>query len=138
MPLGDDSMCLTLIMHVGNFTFILNNYETRIKKFTPEFAQLVTSEPCKVYRELLDCATNFRSWKCVTRQFGPLLYSGGIHRDWVGHPRRFFAPGGSTSWRCACVHDRDLDNPHLRVYPDCEPTAVTCKVNKEKLRQMEG
>ncbi len=66
-------------------------------------------------------------------------YSGGVHRDWVGFPRRFFAPGvGGRTWRCACVHERDLSSPHVRLYPDCDPAATTCKVNKEKLKQLES
>ncbi|XP_002731230.1 neuferricin-like [Saccoglossus kowalevskii] len=67
--------------------------------------------------------------------------SGGIARDWVGVPRKFFKPG-STQSRCACIRTTgppsdqpdakdhanrgDLDNPNIREYEDCEPTSVSC------------
>jgi predicted heme/steroid binding protein len=63
--------------------------------------------------------------------------SGGVHRDWVGFPRRYFAPG-STSWRCSCVHERDLNSPHVKLYPDCDPKAVSCKVDTEKLKKLKS
>ena len=61
--------------------------------------------------------------------------SGGVVRDWVGYPRRFFAPG-TKSWRCACIHESDLGSPHVKLYPDCEPSATECKVNPEKIKQL--
>ena len=61
--------------------------------------------------------------------------SGGVHRDWVGYPRRYFAPG-SKSWRCSCVREEDLDNPHVKLYPDCDPTSIRCKVDPNKLKQL--
>ncbi len=56
-------------------------------------------------------------------------------RDWVGYPRRFFAPG-TTDWRCACAHEDDLDDPKLKLYPDCEPMSSECKVNAEKIKAL--
>ncbi|XP_041376842.1 neuferricin-like [Gigantopelta aegis] len=69
--------------------------------------------------------------------------SGGVERDWVGVPRQYFQPG-RTYPRCACVrttgppsgqddlalHDNrgDLDNPKLKLYDGCEPTAESCHV----------
>lgn len=53
----------------------------------------------------------------------------------MGYPRRFFAPG-TKQWRCACVHERDLDSPHLRLYPDCDTESHECHVNPEKMKAM--
>ena len=62
-------------------------------------------------------------------------FSGGVHRDWVGFPRRFFAPG-TKSWRCACIHEKDLDSPHIKPYPNCEEPTVECKVNPDQLAKL--
>ena len=62
-----------------------------------------------------------------------LSFSGGIERDWVGVPRRYFAPG-AAKWRCACVNEPDLNSPHMRLYPDCDPTADLCKVYTDKIK----
>lgn len=64
-----------------------------------------------------------------------LSCSGGVHRDWVGYPRRFFALG-TKQWRCACVHERDLGNPQIRLYPDCDPSSTECKVDPEKIKEL--
>lgn len=61
--------------------------------------------------------------------------SGGIQRDWVGYPRRFFAPGTKT-WRCACIHKRDLDSPHVKPYPDCDPDSTLCQVDSKKMKEL--
>lgn len=67
--------------------------------------------------------------------------SGGIERNWVGVPRKYFR-SGKTEPRCACVRttgpptdDRqsksnngDLDNPNLREYPNCEKLSERCRV----------
>ena len=64
--------------------------------------------------------------------------SGGIKRNWVGVPRKLYFPGRSE--RCACVKDSgeslfepgakndngDLDNPHLKLYEDCDVKASSC------------
>lgn len=64
--------------------------------------------------------------------------SGGIERNWVGVPRKFFKPGQEE--RCACVKNTgssssgsknndnrgDLDNPNLKEYPNCSPDAASC------------
>ena len=69
--------------------------------------------------------------------------SGGIERNWVGLPRRFFYPGRRE--RCACIKDfgppsadmeeetwtsgnGDLGNPHLKEYEGCDSKASSCKV----------
>jgi len=76
-------------------------------------------------------ATGSRFW-CTTK-------SGGVTRDWVGVPRKLFYPGQQP--RCACTRDRgppstdpgaetdrgDLDSPHVKEYPGCEPGAWECR-----------
>ncbi|XP_072163672.1 neuferricin-like [Diadema setosum] len=52
--------------------------------------------------------------------------SGGISREWTGVPRKLFNPG-TNKWRCACIKEDELDNPHLRLYDDCEPMAISCR-----------
>ncbi|KAG7483728.1 hypothetical protein MATL_G00041360 [Megalops atlanticus] len=67
-------------------------------------------------------ATGGRVW-CSTA-------SGGVHRDWVGVPRKLFSPGSSRS-RCVCVQSSDpteLDNPNLQVYEGCPPLAQSCTI----------
>uniref|UniRef100_A0AC35FMU0 Uncharacterized protein n=1 Tax=Panagrolaimus sp. PS1159 TaxID=55785 RepID=A0AC35FMU0_9BILA len=75
-----------------------------------------------------------RVW-CTTK-------SGGINREWVGVPRRLFN-SATKSYRCACVKNfgpplaspgskgnrGDLDNPSLKEYDDCSPTANSCKIH---------
>ncbi|CAH2302106.1 neuferricin isoform X1 [Pelobates cultripes] len=67
--------------------------------------------------------------------------SGGIHRDWVGVPRKMYL-AGSDGYRCVCVRtsgpptehpdstehrDRgDLDNPLLKEYEECNPLFDWC------------
>ncbi len=63
-------------------------------------------------------------------------YSGGIERDWEGLPRRYFTPN-SKDWRCACVNEPDLGNPHIRLYPGCNPEQKKCKIDKDKLNKEE-
>lgn len=53
--------------------------------------------------------------------------SGGVARDWVGVPhlmRRDF----SGNMACVCVRDGDLDDPRLRTYEGCSPTAAECRL----------
>ncbi|XP_065890510.1 neuferricin-like [Dysidea avara] len=52
--------------------------------------------------------------------------SGGIHRDWVGFPRRLFS-SVSREWRCSCVHPDNLGNPNLKEYPNCDPNSIRCQ-----------
>lgn len=66
-----------------------------------------------------------------------IFSSGGITRDWVGYPRRYFAPG-TKSWRCACVHEKDLGSPQVRMYPDCDPNSHECKVDPEKIKELKA
>ena len=55
--------------------------------------------------------------------------SGGIQRDWVGHPRSLHSVGADgKTIRCACVQPQDLDDPLIKPYPNCEPDAVSCKL----------
>ena len=53
----------------------------------------------------------------------------------MGFPRRFFSPG-TVGWRCACVHKDDLDSPHMKLYPDCDPTAMECWLDVEKIKAL--
>ncbi|KAF7627194.1 Cytochrome b5 heme-binding domain-containing protein [Meloidogyne graminicola] len=82
--------------------------------------------------------TGGRVW-CTTR-------SGGVAREWVGVPRLLFEPE-TQNQRCVCVKNfgvplsnfginqikeggsrGDLDNPNLREYKDCVPTANSCRL----------
>lgn len=51
--------------------------------------------------------------------------SGGIKREWSGVPRKYFEPG-HTSFRCACVNEKDLNSSLLKPYENCDPTSDTC------------
>ncbi|KAL3268184.1 hypothetical protein HHI36_007310 [Cryptolaemus montrouzieri] len=51
--------------------------------------------------------------------------SGGIKRNWVGVPRKFFSPG-STKHRCACVQDEDLNAGNVKEYEKCDPKSAHC------------
>lgn len=74
----------------------------------------------------------------VSRRIWCSENSGGIKRDWIGVPRQYFQPGNSQA-RCACIRDKgppssggsssnngDLNNPNMKVYDGCEPTATSC------------
>lgn len=61
--------------------------------------------------------------------------SGAVTRDWVGYPRRFFSPG-TKEWRCACVRKEDLDSPHMKFYPDCDPNSFECKIDPKKIKEL--
>ena len=63
-----------------------------------------------------------------------LSLSGGIERDWEGLPRRYFIPG-TKDWRCACVNEPLLDDPHVKLYPGCSPEEKKCKIDKQKLKE---
>ncbi|CAD7090917.1 unnamed protein product [Hermetia illucens] len=54
--------------------------------------------------------------------------SGGIRRNWIGVPRKYFEPG-QTSFRCACVKPEQLSSPLLKPYEDCKDDAVECFYN---------
>ena len=70
-----------------------------------------------------------------------MVFSGGISRNWVGVPRRYFRPGKKDP-RCACVRSTgppsdnpdgntnrgDLDNPNFKEYPDCSQDSISCKI----------
>jgi predicted heme/steroid binding protein len=80
--------------------------------------------------------TGGRVW-CTTK-------SGGVEREWVGVPRKLFAPG-SKHYRCACVKNfgqplattnakgnkGDLDNPNLQQYEGCSPVSNSCKLETD-------
>ncbi|XP_065186966.1 neuferricin-like [Sycon ciliatum] len=67
--------------------------------------------------------------------------SGGIKRDWVGVPRKFYKAGG-TNYQCVCVRTTgspslgeddqrnigDLGNPNMRAYDYCHPDSATCAI----------
>ena len=36
------------------------------------------------------------------------------------------------------MHERDLDSPHVRLYPDCNPNSHECKVDPEKIKAMKA
>lgn len=60
--------------------------------------------------------------------------SGGIQRDWVGVPRQLYEPG-SKSFRCACIHERELNGPKkgkLKMYPGCDPKEISCWLKPEQ------
>ncbi|XP_054264894.1 neuferricin-like isoform X1 [Macrosteles quadrilineatus] len=67
--------------------------------------------------------------------------SGGIERDWIGVPRKFYEPGGS-SYRCACVNNADLPqvispetgkvrSKNIEEYEDCHPKSSSCFVDAD-------
>lgn len=59
-----------------------------------------------------------------------LFCSGGIDRDWVGVPRKYFKPG-ADSFRCACIRvsgDMKQKRGNLEEYEGCPPDAESCFV----------
>nr|CAG4644153.1 EOG090X0A5G [Lepidurus arcticus] len=68
--------------------------------------------------------------------------SGAIERDWEGVPR-IYRPPGANAPRCVCVRssgsptsnslpgtdEGDVRDPHLKEYPNCSPTAVSCRIS---------
>ncbi|KAJ1531878.1 hypothetical protein ONE63_000526 [Megalurothrips usitatus] len=61
--------------------------------------------------------------------------SGGIERDWVGVPRKYYKPG-SDSYRCACIQihgeathpDSKQKKGNVIEYKDCPPSSESCRV----------
>lgn len=51
--------------------------------------------------------------------------SGGVDRQWVGVPRKYYQPG-EVSYRCACIEESKLENGNLKEYDDCDPKSTTC------------
>ncbi|XP_031625519.1 neuferricin homolog [Contarinia nasturtii] len=51
--------------------------------------------------------------------------SGGIDRNFVGLPRKFFEVGKSE-YRCVCVPDDRLDDPQLKEYDNCDSNSIDC------------
>lgn len=65
---------------------------------------------------------------CLRHRCHGFFFSGGIQRDWVGVPRLLYeVETGKT--RCACVKQEMLDDPNLKVYPNCEKDADSCKTS---------
>jgi hypothetical protein len=55
------------------------------------------------------------------------MYSGGVDRDWIGYPRKFFETPDKSP-RCACIHANYLADPRVKEYEGCSPTSDTCKL----------
>lgn len=51
--------------------------------------------------------------------------SGGIKRNWIGFPRKFFSPG-SKEYRCACVREQDLNSSNMKEYDGCDSKSTDC------------
>lgn len=62
--------------------------------------------------------------------------SGGIDRDWIGVPRKYFEPG-SKKYRCACVntsdnsentkqHEAHKRTGNVEEYEGCNPKSTSC------------
>lgn len=51
--------------------------------------------------------------------------SGGIDRDFVGFPRKFYEVG-KPDFRCACVPGDRLGDTLLKEYDNCDPKAIEC------------
>ncbi|CAB0016884.1 unnamed protein product [Nesidiocoris tenuis] len=59
------------------------------------------------------------------------LKSGGVSRDWVGVPRKFYETG-SKNYRCACVPlgvPEDNVDGRFEIYEDCAPYSEKCILN---------
>lgn len=54
--------------------------------------------------------------------------SAGIHRDWVGVPRKFYRGAGAEAPRCVCVSADRLGDARLKPYPDCAPDSPSCRI----------
>ncbi|CAK5078270.1 unnamed protein product [Meloidogyne enterolobii] len=126
----------------GNPTPLLDNINSKISQLKIQKQQksidMEAFPPCNSeWRK----ETGGRVW-CTTR-------SGGVAREWVGVPRLLFEPT-TQNQRCVCVKNfgaplsnlgvdkkqikggesrGDLDNPNLREYKDCVPTANSCKLS---------
>nr|CAD2196263.1 unnamed protein product [Meloidogyne enterolobii] len=125
----------------GKATPLLDNINSKISQLKIQKQQksieMEAFPPCNSeWRK----ETGGRVW-CTTR-------SGGVAREWVGVPRLLFEPT-TQNQRCVCVKNfgaplsnlgvdkkqikegesrGDLDNPNLREYKDCVPTANSCKL----------
>lgn len=51
--------------------------------------------------------------------------SGGIDRDFVGFPRKFFEVAKSE-YRCACVPSDRLEDTLLKEYDNCDRKSIEC------------
>jgi len=58
------------------------------------------------------------------------LKSGGVDRDWVGFPRKYFM-AGQTNHRCACIKEELFNDPRFKEYEDCDSKAYACKVKDD-------
>ncbi|KAL1140635.1 hypothetical protein AAG570_000565 [Ranatra chinensis] len=59
--------------------------------------------------------------------------SGGVVRNWVGVPRKYYEPGAST-YRCACINFREGQNDEsvrhgmVEMYKECPAKSQSCRV----------
>eukprot|EP01101_Sappina_pedata_P009356 TRINITY_DN5436_c0_g1_i1.p1 TRINITY_DN5436_c0_g1~~TRINITY_DN5436_c0_g1_i1.p1 ORF type:complete len:297 (+),score=56.37 TRINITY_DN5436_c0_g1_i1:893-1783(+) len=55
--------------------------------------------------------------------------SGGIPRDWRGHPRQMFEPG-TAKYVCVCVKDSQYHHMHgnFKLYPECDENSSMCQL----------
>lgn len=51
--------------------------------------------------------------------------SGGIDRDFIGLPRKFYE-AGKSEFRCACVPNDRLGDPLLKQYDNCDAKSAEC------------
>lgn len=51
--------------------------------------------------------------------------SGGIDRDFVGMPRKFYEVG-KPDYRCACVPNDRLEDQRLKEYENCDRRSIEC------------
>ncbi|XP_044753585.1 neuferricin homolog [Coccinella septempunctata] len=51
--------------------------------------------------------------------------SGGIKRNWIGVPRKFFSPGAKDH-RCACVREQDINSSNMKEYEGCDSKSTEC------------
>ncbi|XP_062570541.1 LOW QUALITY PROTEIN: neuferricin-like [Saccostrea cucullata] len=123
---------------IGHFYDELGNPTEALEEFKRRYveAQQKQKEDNEDLRRFPPC--NSETKVGISRRLWCSENSGGIKRDWIGVPRQYFQPGHSQA-RCACVRDSgppslgsgssnngDLDNPNMKIYDGCEPTATSC------------
>ncbi|XP_022918118.1 neuferricin homolog [Onthophagus taurus] len=64
-----------------------------------------------------DVSTGSRVW-CTKK-------SGGIERNFIGFPRKFYEPGADKH-RCACISDENLDLGNIQEYENCDSKSHSC------------
>ncbi|CAF3770421.1 unnamed protein product [Adineta steineri] len=53
--------------------------------------------------------------------------SGGIEREWIGVPRRYFDSLTKVE-RCVCIKNSDEQDGRFKQYKDCSPTSAECQI----------